>query len=105
MEEGAACWRLHDGETEPIWTFLDESDPALGIQMTYINGDWCEGYKKNREFKMIFRCSNDVKLTPDYIETIYEPASDSGCSYELRMDTFKGCPTECIVDNDDLCSG
>lgn len=98
------CWRLHDGKTAPIWTFLDENDPALGIQLLYTNGDWCDAFGKNREFKLQFKCKNEVKLTPEYITTIYEPV-DEGCSYEFVMETYKGCPTECIVDNEDLCSG
>ena len=98
------CWRLHDGVSEPIWTFLNKDDPAMGIQIVYTRGDWCEGYGKNREFKLQFHCSNDVKLTPDFVQTVYEPI-DAGCSYEFSMETIKGCPTECLVDNDELCSG
>eukprot|EP01083_Nonionella_stella_P094992 266627_1 len=97
------CWRLHDGTTEPIWTFLNKDDPALGIELTYINGDWCQAFGKNREFKLQFKCANDVKITPDYITTVFETIG-SGCSYEFEMSTFRGCPTECIVDNDQLCS-
>ncbi len=96
------CWRLHDGITPPIWTFINVNDPALGIQLTYKNGDWCDGGGKNREFNMKFKCSNDRVITPKYIETIFEPST---CSYELVMETYKGCPTECVVDNDKLCSG
>eukprot|EP00484_Ammonia_sp_Unknown_P016490 CAMPEP_0197035914 /NCGR_PEP_ID=MMETSP1384-20130603/13570_1 /TAXON_ID=29189 /ORGANISM="Ammonia sp." /LENGTH=359 /DNA_ID=CAMNT_0042466023 /DNA_START=31 /DNA_END=1110 /DNA_ORIENTATION=+ len=103
-EADEKCWRLHDGVTEPVWTFLDVSDPALGIQLTYINGDYCQYWGKNREFKMKFICSNDVQITPKYVETVFEP-TDEGCSYELHMESIKGCPTECIADNDDLCSG
>ena len=70
----------------------------------YANGDWCPAFGKNRQFKMKFKCSNDIELSEDYIQTVYEPI-DEGCSYEFQMETFKGCPTECIVDNDKLCSG
>eukprot|EP00483_Globobulimina_turgida_P012834 UN12858 len=98
------CWRLHDGVTEPIWTFLDPTDPALGIQLTYTNGDFCAAFGKNREFKLQFKCADDIQITPDYVETVYEPI-DGGCSYEFKMNTYKGCPTACIVDNDKLCSG
>eukprot|EP01084_Bolivina_argentea_P270126 459268_1 len=98
------CWRLHDGVTEPIWTFLDPGDPGKGIQITYVNGDWCPRFGKNREFKIQFKCTNDIKITPDYVETVYEPV-DVGCSYEFVMETYRGCPTECPVSNDQLCSG
>mmetsp|Transcript_1758 Transcript_1758/g.1484 ORF Transcript_1758/g.1484 Transcript_1758/m.1484 type:complete len:359 (+) Transcript_1758:25-1101(+) len=100
----AACWRLHDGVTPPIWTFLDDTDPALGIQALYTNGDWCAGGGKNREFKMQFVCANDVAIRPDTIQTIYEPVGET-CSYEFIMQTYKGCPTECIVENEQLCGG
>ena len=98
------CWRLHDGITQPIWTYLDESNPALGIQLTYINGDWCAEYGKNREFTIKFKCSNNRQITPDVTQTIYEPIGD-GCSYILEIETYEGCPTQCIVNNDELCSG
>eukprot|EP01084_Bolivina_argentea_P270127 459269_1 len=98
------CWRFHDGVTEPIWTFLDPGDPGKGIQITYVNGDWCPRFGKNREFKIQFKCTNDIKITPDYVETVYEPV-DVGCSYEFVMETYRGCPTECPVNNDQLCSG
>lgn len=98
------CWRLHDGVTEPIWSFIDESDPALGLQLTYTNGDWCAAYGKNREFRMKFICANEVSVSPAFIETVYEPTNE-GCTYEFVKETTKGCPTECVVDNDKLCSG
>ena len=104
----AACWRLHDGITPAIWTFLNEfpgrPNPALGIQLTYTNGDWCPEYGKNREFKIRFKCSNNEQITPDLDDPVYEPIGD-GCSYELTMGTIKGCPTQCIVNNGEICSG
>ena len=38
------CWRLHDGITEPLWSFVDSENPAVGVQVTYTNGDWCGAY-------------------------------------------------------------
>eukprot|EP01083_Nonionella_stella_P114008 336644_1 len=90
------CWRLHDGVTEPIWTFLDPKDPAKGIQVTYVNGDWCPIFGKNREFKIQFKCANDIQITHGYVDR---------CSFVLIMETYRGCPTECPVNNDQLCSG
>ena len=97
------CWRLHNGVTEPIWSYLDSTDPALGIQITYIDGDWCPAFGTNRKFKIKFKCANDAQSTPDLIQTVYEPI-DEGCSYEIQMETYRGCPTECVVYNDKLCS-
>eukprot|EP01083_Nonionella_stella_P063087 163975_1 len=100
------CWRLHDGVTPPVWEFLDPDDPAKGIQLTYVNGDWCSYFGKNREFKIQFECANEVHNMVDYAQTqtVFEPDGE-GCSYELVMKTYRGCPTECPVNNDELCSG
>eukprot|EP01083_Nonionella_stella_P257873 882146_1 len=90
------CWRLHDGVTPPVWEFLDPDDPAKGIQITYVNGDWCPIFGKNREFKIQFKCANDIQITHGYVDR---------CSFVLIMETYRGCPTECPVNNDQLCSG
>jgi len=103
-ESNRQCWRLHDGKTEPIWSFLDYADPAYGIEIKYINGDFCPSEAKNREFRMQFQCVNDLEIRPEYIESIMEPPGQA-CTYIMRMATSKGCPTECITDNDNMCSG
>lgn len=106
----AACMRLHDGVQDPVWTFLDESDPAAGVKMTYINGDWCDPAGKNRDFTIIFKCSPDIRDIPTYFEPVLEPIGEI-CSYELTMETYKGCPIECVMGKneitgeDALCSG
>jgi len=98
------CWRLHDGVSEPVWSFVDADNPAVGVQVTYQNGDWCGAYGKNREFKMKFKCAKEQSLVPAFIETVFEPP-DRGCEYEFVKETTRGCPTECVVENDLLCAG
>lgn len=36
------CFRLHNGITDPQWSLIDEHEPATGVQITYLNGDWCD---------------------------------------------------------------
>ena len=96
------CWRLHDGETEPVWSFLDKRDPAFGIQLTYTTGDFCPSEGINREFRINFLCSTDIENIPDAEESIIEPET---CLYEFTMKTTKGCPIECEVVEDKLCNG
>ncbi len=77
---------------------------TIMYELTYINGDWCETFGKNRQFKLQFKCANNIIITPAYVTTVFKPI-DSGCEYEFQMSTYRGCPTECVVDNDQLCSG
>ena len=54
--ERESCYRLHDGETAPIWALIDSADPTKGVQMTYTNGDWCEagGVELTLDFSSFF---------------------------------------------------
>lgn len=94
------CWRLHDGISDPIWSFVDATNPTIGVQVTYPNGDWCSAYGKNREFQMVFLCSNESS-NPSIVERVTE----SQCEYQIVMETSKGCPAECPVENGRICSG
>eukprot|EP01084_Bolivina_argentea_P175920 304533_1 len=101
MRENQPCWRLHDGETKPIWEFLEPNDPAFGITLTYTNGDFCADGGINREFRIKFLCNHDVENIPDKEENIVEPEK---CLYEFTMKTNKGCPTECLIVDEKLCN-
>ena len=99
------CYRLHNGIDEPIWSFIDSSDPSIGVRLKYTSGDWCEAALKNREFSLEFYCDEMVENIPDRKEEIiYE---DETCSYILPIYTSYGCPIECPIssNNNQLCDG
>jgi hypothetical protein len=100
--ENRPCWRLHDGVTEPVWAVLDAADPARGVSITYLNGDYAPGCNDNRDFEIRFQCSDNIENIPDKEEEISET---SPCHYEFTMQTTHGCPIECPIFNDKICSG
>lgn len=53
---------------------------------------------------MKFKCAKEQSIVPAFIETVFEPP-DRGCEYEFVKETTRGCPTECVVENDLLCAG
>ena len=97
------CFRLHDGETPPIWSHIDPKDPSIGVKLTYTNGDWCDAAEKNREFSLEFYCSERVENIPDKKEEII--SEDSICSYVLEIESAYGCPAQCPIHSNKLCGG
>eukprot|EP01084_Bolivina_argentea_P162674 283067_1 len=59
------CYRMHNGIDNPLFSYIKPEDPAIGVRVTYINGDWCETVQKNREFSLEFYCSETVENIPD----------------------------------------
>ena len=99
------CFRLHDGQTAPTFSYIEASDPSIGVKLTYANGDWCEAAGTNREFASELYCNELDENLPDKIEeTVYE---DEVCRYTLPILTSFGCPSECPRSLDDgaVCGG
>ena len=99
------CHRLHDGITNAEYSFIDPKDPTVGIQLRYINGDYCFDYQRNREFILQVYCSTDsINNVPDGEERIFEYEEEK-CHYYMPIKSPLGCPTECPILNGKLCAG
>jgi len=95
------CYRLHDGFSNPIYSFYDSTDPSLGVVITYTNGDYCPQYLTNRKMRIQFVCDPRVNNYPDKEESV----SEDGCVYTIKIPTALGCPVECPIVDQQLCSG
>lgn len=46
-DRNADCFRLHDGQSQPTFSLIDNQDPSIGVSIKYDGGDWCETYGVN----------------------------------------------------------
>eukprot|EP01035_Chromulina_nebulosa_P017841 gene17841-23453_t len=78
------------------YKLIDNSDPTIGISMTYKSGDKCP---KNvlRSATIEIYCKNVESV----ILSVNEP---SYCQYHLSMESYYGCPTGCPVTENGLCN-
>lgn len=93
------CWALSSDDHPVEWSLIDEEDPSLGVQLTYINGDYDSYCKGNRKFQIQFECENTVRFIPDEIP-LYEYTP---CEYTLSVPSQYGCPIECNIYDFELC--
>jgi hypothetical protein len=96
----SGCHRLGNNYTNSTWGLIDPLDPTTGIEMTYLNGDWCGSVGHPRTFTIRFRCVDVYANRPS--SRVLEA---DGCHYVLDFDTLFGCPVECPFANRKLCNG
>lgn len=83
------------------FSLINPSDPTLGIQLTYTNGDQCQHQGSPvRRMVITMGCSNIAIPTPTVAN---EPEH---CQYYVEMNSVYGCPLECPLGGEDrdLCS-
>lgn len=77
--------RYDDMRDDTHYKLLSESDPSLGVSITYLYGDKCRG-NLVRSATIDLYCAN-VAVE---IDSVQEP---SKCQYHLSMKSYYGCPT------------
>jgi len=72
------------------WGLLDETDPALGVKLTYTGGEHCSSGAR-RQFEMKFTCAKGT------VEKIGNNVIDESahCKYSVEIESEYACPTEC----------
>eukprot|EP01083_Nonionella_stella_P141816 437633_1 len=99
-----ACWALSNDDEDPSeWSLLDADDPSIGIQITYTNGDYDDSIlcKSNRKLHIRFECEDETHHDIPYEIPLYEY---NPCEYTLSVSSQYGCPVECKLYNNQLCS-
>lgn len=83
---------------------IDPNHPADGVKVTYSEGDRCHTKNKERKTTIFARCSHEgVAWREDLVD---EPKGAKSCEYEIKLHSFKACPTECpLGDNSMPCGG
>ena len=83
---------------------IDPNHPADGVKVTYSGGDSCHTQDKERKTTIYARCSHEgVAWREDLVD---EPKGAKSCEYEIKLHSFKACPTECpLGDNSKPCGG
>lgn len=75
---------------------LDSRDPSKGVSVSYPSGEKCSSGAL-RTTTLDVQCAN----TKSTILSAQEPHV---CQYHFVMQSYHGCPTECPVTKDGLCS-
>ena len=90
------------------WQLYDINDPSAGIVLKLTNGDYsafCQDSSKNREMDLILRCDPDsVGMELSTHATITEDANKAACHYRMELNSVWGCPSNCGIYNNALCS-
>lgn len=81
---------------DTYYTLYDESDPSLGISMTYLYGDKCPSGTL-RSATVDIMCAN-------VLTEVVEAQEPSECAYHVVMKSYHGCPTECPITKKGLCN-
>ena len=79
------------------FSLIDAKDPSKGVSMKYSEGDKCVNTEVYRSATIDVYCDN----TKTTIISALEP---SVCQYHMVMKSYYGCPTECPVTSEGLCS-
>jgi len=102
------CYRLGGDYLNTLhnvrWYLHDESNPAAGVVLKYLNGDVCGSTQRGRSFDLHFVCRDDRERSmnlPDE-EFIIEP---NQCEYSMEIKTGYGCPKECERVDNLVCGG
>lgn len=95
-----ACYRLglqaNSGENTAIELY-DATDPAMGVNIKYSNGDYCCPYSscqssqyRQKTLTLSFRCADAVSTIPSIssVET-----SNNECDYTLYFRNVNACPS------------
>ena len=87
-----------DDDDTSTFSLIDTADPAKGLSLTYESGDNCA--------KGVVR-STTVDVYCANTEVLMKSASENSarkCAYRIVMESWYGCPKECGVTSDGLCS-
>jgi Glucosidase II beta subunit-like protein len=87
-----------DDDDVSTFSLIDNADPAKGVSLTYESGDNCA--------KGVVR-STTVEVYCANTEVIMKSAAENSarrCAYRIVMESWYGCPKECGVTSDGLCS-
>jgi hypothetical protein len=96
------CKRLSNDAKEANWDLIDDDNPSMGIQLTYVGGEHCHRADTDRSLTLQFVCADVLGFATQTDERVVEEY----CNYELQVETVFGCPTQCPIGNDRrLCSG
>lgn len=94
------CYRLGlnvNSQTNMEISLYDDTDPAMGVNILYTEGDYCCPYStcsfsqyRQRTLTISLRCSDAVYTIPEQssIET-----SDNECDYKLNFLNVNACPS------------
>lgn len=88
--------RYDSGNENSEFALLEAHNPAAGVSMTYPLGEKCPGGIL-RSATIDVQCAN-VKVE---VDSAQEPTK---CQYHMVMRSWHGCPTECPVTENGLCS-
>eukprot|EP01084_Bolivina_argentea_P185194 319382_1 len=127
--EVTRCWHLSDTVGGPgIWSLLNEDNPAEGVTVSYLDGDYEPACGHNRQINISFVCDNDhgafgipgqAKSEIDYSTQNLDPkllttlnnlhsaniVEEEICQYKLEFHTVYGCPSQCPILGGKLCNG
>jgi hypothetical protein len=92
------CHRLGNSARTPTdaqWSLLDQTDPARGVALTYLNGEKCSGTNLARQLTLRFECASSSSSTGNvFTEPVRETKT---CQYELNVASVFGCPRGILV--------
>ena len=69
--------------------YIDPTDPTVGVNYQYVNGDdaYC-GAENYRSLTIELTCKDQYYNIPDE-----EPVYENNCAYKFSIDSVYGCPT------------
>lgn len=79
------------------FSLIDAKDPSKGVSMKYSEGDKCVNTDVYRSATIDVHCDNSKA-------TILSALEPSLCQYHMVMKSYYGCPKECPVTSEGLCS-
>lgn len=99
-----ATGQVADGSFQLLSEYLGMGvNPAMGIVLTYENGEICGATSAPRQTHIVIECSHSENI-PDEEEM---QESDRICDYVLELPSTVGCPLECPLGGTSrqICSG
>jgi len=85
------------------WSLYDNDNPARGVKLTYMNGDFCAAKGANRQFEITLLCPDDSNTyiplrdeTQRIFDAFVEEDDFDFCNYHVMITSALACPNECL---------
>lgn len=86
-------------ESTQTLSLIDQSNPALGVQLHYTNGDLCHTNNVYRQTYVNAYCDDTGRKGA--LNDVAEVGGSKACVYQINFHSPYACPTQCPITGDD----